>query len=431
MKQRAKDGLLRFIEQSPTTWHACASCSKELDKAGFSSLQESERWDLKAEGQYYLLRDGSSLCAFRLPKGTIKRCLILAAHTDSPSFTLKPNFEVIRNGTVLWGVSPYGSPLLQSWWNRECYLAGKVFYLDQEGKPQEALLDLRDTPVLMPQLAIHLEKEAVSKGVPFQKEGDCYVLAGSDLGSENHLVDLLKERLPIQQLLGHHLMLVPMQSPAFWGLNREGVSSYRLDNLASCHAIMEAFTDSSNVAEDCLSVIYFSDHEEVGSESYQGAASPMLEETLQRIFFKLAPDASIEDFYCMKSRSACFSLDVAHGYHPAQGNRSEPSHLLQLGKGVALKSSSQQRYTQHSALRTHLQSLALNHQLPLQEFIMRNDIPSGSTIGPILSSRVGIRTMDLGHPLLSMHSAREAISLHDHEVMITLLQKLLENPMIP
>lgn len=428
MDQKIND-FLAYINASPTPWHLCNTSADRLKSKGWIELLETEPWVLKPGSSYFLKKNGSALLGFRTPKSTPLKTCVFAAHTDSPALKLKPKPERIIDNMVAWGLSIYGGPLLQSWWNKELVPAGMISFLDKNKKMQNVLIKLDTCPLILAQLSIHLHEKPTHKGLAFHKENEAIALLGHPFNKkidESHFEAILKKELPIHTLISHDLFLVPKEGAGLWGFNQEGVAAYRLDNLASCHAILLPFLEKSTYSKDTLEVFYFSDHEEVGSSTAQGADSPFLLESLYRISDALKMPR--ESFYPFKAKSSCFSFDVAHAKHPGQPARTESYHNTLFGGGIALKTSALQRYAQDPELSAWLRHLCLKSKVPVQDFIMRNDVPSGSTIGPILASGTGIRTLDLGHPLLSMHASRELISCKDHLTIIKLITKILQNP---
>lgn len=421
MPNKTIQDLLKFLDSSPTAWHAVDSMKERLVAAGYQELSESESWKIVAGGRYYIVRQGSSLCAFQVPAETPIKAHIIGSHTDSPSFKLKPHAEFMRDEMCMLGVEVYGSPLLSSWLNRDLGIAGKVFYLDQKGNRKEALVRLDEHPVVIPQLALHLDRTVNDQGPKLNKQEHLSALIGM---RELSLQDLLKKQLKAQTILSSELFLFPVQPAAVIGFDNEFISAYRLDNLESVHASLNALIDHKKPHKNTLRCAIFWDHEEVGSGSSHGASSTFLPQVLERIFISLGHKR--EDYLRFISESFCISVDLAHAVHPGHAEKHDPQHRPMLGKGIVIKSNAQQRYATSAHSMATIVELCLKNRIPFQHFASRNDMPCGSTIGPLTATAMGISTVDIGCPQLSMHASREIVSSQDHLHLCTLLSAYFE-----
>lgn len=424
--------LMEFLDESPTAWHAVDNATSRLKKKGFEAISEKECWSLKPGGSYSVTRNGSSLCAFVLPKQLPKRIRLLASHTDSPSFKIKPQPEIRKHHAILLGVEIYGSPLLSSWFNRDLGIAGRVITRDRKGSIHETLVRLDQYPVTIPQLAIHLDREVNEKGPLINKQEHLNVLAALESSlppSLPYLETLLRENFDFEQLLGHDLFLYPLEKCRLLGYQNALLASYRIDSLASVFAALNALLHAPAPLDDEIKMIIFWDNEEVGSQTAEGAESPFFNQILDRIITSFS--GTREDYYCLLNRSTCISIDLAHALHPNYADKHDAQHQPFLGEGVVLKSNSQQRYATHARSGLPVQAAAGIKKLPLQKFVSRNDIPCGTTIGPLQASRTGISTVDIGCGQLSMHSCRELIACKDQLEMCVLLQELLQGPTWP
>lgn len=417
--------LINFIDASPTAWHAVATSRQRLQQAGFIELSEQHSWDIQPGQRYFVTRNGSSLCAFITPQNLPKQVRLFASHTDSPSFKLKPQPEIRKHRAILLGTEIYGSPLITSWLNRDLGIAGRVLYTDDERQIKESLVCLDRYPVIIPQLAIHLDREVNEKGLILNKQEHLYALAGLENSYQESipfLDSLLKEVIHFKQIIAHDLFLYPLEKAQFVGYQDTLLSAYRIDSLSSVHAALSALLNQADPLEDEIKMTIFWDNEEVGSQTAQGAHSPFFTQVLERILngFK----ATREDYFCLINRSTCISIDLAHALHPNYGDKHDPYHQPILGQGIILKSNAQQRYATSARSSLPIKIIAALKQIPLQTFVGRNDMPCGSTIGPLQASQTGMATIDIGCGQLSMHSCRELLACQDHIDMCLLLEEL-------
>ncbi len=415
-------GLIQFLESAPTSWHAVDLAQTLLQHAEFVRLHEEQRWQLKA-GHSYLVIRGGAIIAFRLPEQVISRLILLAAHTDSPALKVKPLGGMVKHGQKLLTLEPYGAPLLPSWLGRDLKLAGRI--LLKRGKEiVEELIETEDPIAFIPPLAFHLDREVETSGLKVHKQEHLVALLGlTDDEKCDPLQELLDNKVrPGDQIISFELMLLPHQPPALVGSSGEFVASYRLDNLVSSYAALETIAHSQN-SSDTLQMVALWDHEEIGSKSAVGASSPFLTEVLDRIGLHTKMD--LEDRYRMRRHSLCISIDMAHAVHPGHEKKFDPKHEPLLGKGVVLKESAAQKYSTDAAVAARLLDFCQRHQLPCQRFVPRGDTSSGSTVGPIIASELGIPTLDLGAPQLSMHGARELMATSDFDALLKLLSLLL------
>lgn len=433
MKSSAIIGdLIKFLDASPTAWHAVATARQRLQQAGFIKLSEQNAWEIQPGQRYFVTRNGSSLCAFITPKSFPKRLRLLASHTDSPSLKLKPQPEIRKHRAILLGVEVYGSPLLTSWLNRDLGIAGRVLYNDSHGHIKESLVRLDRYPVIIPQLAIHLDREVNDKGLIINKQEHLNALVGLESSFKDNsplLESLLSEVIHFEQMIAHDLFLYPLEKGELIGYRDSLLSAYRIDSLASVHAALTALIEHADPLEDEMKMIIFWDNEEVGSHTAQGANSPFFSQILERILNGL--EGTREDYFCLINRSTCISIDLAHALHPNYAEKHDPNHQPILGQGIVLKSNAQQRYATSARSSLPVKMAAALKQIPLQAFASRNDIPCGTTIGPIQASLSGMPTIDIGCSQLSMHSCRELMACQDHIDMCHLLGALLQTPHWP
>lgn len=415
-----------FLDASPTAWHAVKEIGNRLATSDFIFLEEEEKWELELGKKYFTVR-GGALCAFALPQKKPQRALIFASHTDSPSLKLKPLPGFQKENIVQFGVEVYGSPLLSSWLNRDLHLAGRIVVTNNSGEIEQRLVHLDDAIFFIPQLAIHLDREVNEKGLVLNRQEHLAPIVG--LCSEDlktpfaALEKLLRRHLSFRSLLSFELFLVPRETARFVGLDNEMLSSYRIDNLTGVHATLTALGMIEKPSRHQIQMGCFWDNEEIGSQSREGAASPLMSDILQRIGFHLKLDT--EELLLLKNHSLCVSVDMAHGLNPNYPNKQEPQHTPLLGKGIVIKYNADQKYASNALSAAVIIHTAQTLRLPYQSFVSRSDIRCGSTVGPIIAQDMGINTVDIGCPQLSMHSIREAIACQDYLDLIHLLFHLL------
>lgn len=427
-KTRLIEDLKLFLDESPTAWHAVDCMCRMLNENGFQELKEVDRWDIKYGGSYYIQRNRSSLCVFIVPNSTPQTLRLLASHTDSPSLKIKPKPEIRKQQTIQLGVEVYGAPLLTSWLNRDLGIAGRVITSDKQGKVVEELVRLDEDPLMIPQLAIHLDREVNEKGLLLNKQDHLNALAAINLNLEAHesyLERLLRKKIAFDKLIDFDLFLFPLEKSRLIGWEGELLASYRLDSLASVHAILQPFLKKSPPLENGIQMAIFWDNEEIGSHTAQGAESPFFNQSLERLLLALSVDR--EDYFRLLNQSICISVDLAHALHPSYPDKHDAQHQPLLGQGVVLKHNAQQRYATDGRSSLPIQIMADLKAIPIQKFVSRNDIPSGSTIGPLQACLTGMPTVDIGCGQLSMHSCREIIACQDHLWMCQLLESLLRD----
>ena len=415
------DDLLAFLRDSPTPFHAVAEGQRRLDAAGFARLEETARWDQLAPGAYQVTTTGTNLFALRIPEQRTQ-FRIIGAHTDSPNLRLKANPEYAAEGYAQLGVEVYGGALLNSWLDRDLGLAGRVLVRAEGGGLESRLVSIARPVLRIPQLAIHLDREVNDKGLVLNKQEHMAPVLGLVGGASGSLEVLISEAVGVarDRLVRTDLMLFDLTAPTLGGADGEFIFSARLDNLAMCHASLTAIIAAGvGVGVGAVSVVALFDHEEVGSDSAAGAGSAVLPRILER----LMPDR--EAFHQACARSSCISADMAHAVHPNYASRHEPRHKPQLNGGPVIKINAQQRYATTASTAELFAALCRAEAVPVQQYIHRTDLPCGSTIGPITSTLLGIATVDVGNPMLSMHSAREMAGSQDPERMTRVLTRYL------
>jgi aspartyl aminopeptidase len=418
--------LLAFLGESPTPFHATASAASRLEAAGFRAIAETDDWSALAAGRYTFAHGGSSVLAFVVPDGKrVRGFRIVGAHTDSPNLRLKPTPEYKKEGYAQLGVEVYGGVLLNSWLDRDLSLAGRVFVKGPPGstKVETRLVRFTKPMLRVAQLAIHLDRDVNDKGVVLNKQEHLAPIFGLERADAKDLRTMLAEELGVipDRIAGSDLMLYDVVAPTLGGRDGELIFSARLDNLAMSHAAIHALVEAAPgaAAGDLVPVAALFDHEEVGSETAYGAHSGALPRALERIV--LGCGGSREDYHRALAGSLCVSADMAHAVHPNYESRHESRHKPVLNGGPVIKINSQQRYATSGATAALFRDLCAQAEAPVQLYAHRTDLPCGSTIGPIASTLLGIRTVDVGNPMLSMHSIRELGGAKDPEMMTRVL----------
>jgi aspartyl aminopeptidase len=409
-KSSTLNRLIDFLNASPTPFHAVKQMKNRLLDAGFQALDEKDSWVLTAGGRYFITRNDSSIIAWQIPK---KRLLaesgfrMVGAHTDSPCLRIKPNPELHKLGYFQLGVEVYGGALLGPWFDRDLSIAGRVSFVNDQGSLANALINFTRPVAIIPSLAIHLDREANS-GRTINAQTFLPPLLGQ-AETKPDFRALLKEQLEnadekVSSVLDYELSLYDTQSAALIGLQQEFLASARLDNLLSCFMGLEALLQCDS---DEGVLLVCTDHEEVGSMSAAGAQGPMLEHLFERI------QADSESRNRMLARSMMISADNAHGIHPNFSDKHDANHGPVLNKGPVIKLNANQRYATTDITSSLFRMLAALDNVPVQEFVVRSDMACGSTIGPITSAEIGVRTIDIGVPQLAMHSIRELAGTDD------------------
>lgn len=435
--------LLNYLNESWTQFHATAEAKRQLIAAGFHKLNENEEWDLKPGGRYFFTRNMSSLVAFavgekyRFGNGFH----VIAAHTDSPCLKLKPISASSKPGYLMVNVQTYGGGLWHTWFDRDLSVAGRVIVRSDDGSFIHRLVKVKRPLLRVPTLAIHLDRtvnqdgfkpnlethlvpllSTKSKEVPDLKEED-----SSSFSTPSHhaqLLEVLSEELEcgIDDIVTVELNVCDTQPSCLGGVNNEFIFSGRLDNLASSFCALRALIDSTLSpgdlsSEQSIRMVALFDNEEVGSNSIQGAGAPTMFQAMRRIVSCLADENVGEGAIDRAIRqSFLVSADMAHGVHPNFMDKHEENHRPEMQKGLVIKHNANQRYATSGITAFLFKEVAKLHDLPIQEFVVRNDMGCGSTIGPILATGVGIRTVDCGIAQLSMHSVREICGKEDIDI---------------
>ncbi|MGO1462713.1 MAG: M18 family aminopeptidase [Marinobacter sp.] len=415
--------LLKFLNASPTPWHAVATMKQQLDAAGFEALDEKEDWSLEPGHGYYVVRNGSSIVAFRtgVQDATASGIRMVGAHTDSPCLKVKPNPELRRKGFFQLGVEVYGGVLMNPWFDRDLSLAGRVTFLDGSNRVNDTLIDFHKPIAFIPSLAIHLDREA-NTGRTVNPQTDLppvlMQVAEGDTTSFDDLIKLQAARqsgAKVHKVLGYELGFYDAQEAGFVGLRDEFIASARLDNLLSCYIGLQALLNTSG---DEAALLVCNDHEEVGSVSSEGAQGPFLISVLDR-WCGAGKAKAI-------ARSMMISADNAHGVHPNYMDKHDENHGPILNQGPVIKVNHNQRYATNSRSAAVYRHISDELGLPHQTFVVRSDMACGSTIGPLTAASLGVTTLDIGVPQFGMHSIRELIGTEDGFTLYRVLAEFMQ-----
>lgn len=423
----AKD-LIDFIDKSPCAFYAVDEMKKRLNDAGFTKLDEGEKWKLEKGKKYYVTRNDSAIVAFKMGKKEVADAgfKIVGSHSDSPTFKIKPNPEIkVKNRYLKLNTEVYGGPILSTWFDRALSVAGRVTLASKDPfAPKTMLLNIDKDLMVIPNLCIHMNRE-VNSGYSFNAQVDTLPLMGmveEKLSSEGFLLNMIAQELNVKKedILDFELYLYDREKGKIVGMNDEFIHSGRLDNLAMAHVSMEALIGSE--VGDTTDVIVVNDNEEVGSMSKQGANSPFLKNVLKRIAY-CSSKGDEEAYYRALSKSFLVSADLAHALHPNYTEKHDPTNQPLLNEGVVLKISARQSYTSDAFSIGVFESICKRANEKYQKFVNRSDSRGGSTIGPITTTQIDVNSLDIGTPILAMHSVRELGGVDDHIGLFNILKE--------
>lgn len=423
--EHAKD-LIDFIYDSPSPYHVTNSIKIVLIKKGFSELFLTEKWQIKKGGKYFVCQNNTSLFAFIVGFGEIEESgfKIVAAHSDSPTFKIKPSPEIsVENKYIKFNTETYGGPILSTWLDRPLSIAGRV---SVKGKsimnPIAHFVNIKRPILIIPNLPIHFNR-TVNDGVALNKQIDMLptaALINGELNKELLLANLISEEIniPVEDILEVDLNLYDFTKGSIIGLNNEFISSGKLDDLAMVHAGLSAIVDSSESNSTKILAIF--DNEEVGSRSKQGAGSPILKDILKRITG--IQDKNEEAHQRAIYHSFMVSADMAHALHPNHPDKHDPITRPVINGGPVIKIEGNQKYTTDSNSCAVFEMICKEASIPYQKFVNRSDMIGGGTLGNVSASQLAIRSVDVGNPMWAMHSIRETSGVDDHTYMTKALK---------
>lgn len=422
MENSYASSLLKFLDNSPCNFFAVDTISHELENHGFTKLSLSDEWKLEKGGKYYTTKNDSAIFAFTI--GEKPMCdlgvKIITAHSDSPCFRIKPN-PIIKseNGIIKLNTEVYGGPILYTWFDRPLSVAGRVILRGDDAlHPVTRLLRINRPILIIPHLAIHFNR-AVNEGNPLSKQKDMLPIiarVNDAAEADNLLLNLVATELGVNigDILDFDLMLYDCEKATFVGINNEFVSSGRIDDLSMAHAAITAVVEGTDTNATKVAAIF--DNEETGSGTKQGAASPVLSNILLRINAAFGGNES--DFCRAMSKSFMISADNAHAFHPNYAEKYDPTNHPFLGGGPVIKINANCKYMTDAHSAAIFRSLCEEAGSPYQYFVNHSDVAGGSTLGNILTSQIDIEGVDVGNPILAMHSVRETGSADDHNNMV-------------
>ena len=410
--------LLNFLNDSPTCFHAISNMRKELKEKGFTELFEGSSWNLEENKNYFVVRNESSIIAFKIPENKdFTGFMISASHSDSPCFKVKENPEIISNGIVKLNVEKYGGMLINPWFDRPLSVAGRLI-IKEDGLFTTRLVNVDEPFLVIPNVAIHMNRKA-NDGYTFNVQTDLLPVYGEEETAKGTFIKTMAEQAGLKEedILGHDLFVYPYGKGTLWGKDKAFLSSPRLDDLQCAFACLQGFISAK--ASTSVPVFACFDNEEVGSGTKQGADSTFLEDTLNRISAACNKDS--EGFYRAIASSFMVSADNAHAIHPNHGELTDPTNKPQMNKGVVIKYNANQKYTTDAVSASILKDICQGAKVPVQEFVNRSDMPGGSTLGNLSNAHVSLNAADIGLAQLAMHSTYETCGSKDTAYLCQLM----------
>ena len=420
MENTAARKLIAFIENSPTCFHAVDTICRELE--GFTRLRECDKWQLKPGGRYYVTRNRSSLIAFTLPEGEVSAFQLVSSHSDSPTFKLKENAEVIVRGKyVQLDTERYGGMIMSTWFDRPLSIAGRIVVRGEKGV-RTVLVNLDRDTVMIPNVAIHMNRQ-VNDGYKYNAATDMFPLWGS-IDAKDTFKARIAEAAGVEEkdIIGTDLYLYNRMPGRIWGDRQEYVSIGRLDDLECVFSSVEAFKNAKQGKHANVCCVF--DNEEAGSSTKQGANSTFLSDVLRRIMMSLGHTE--EEYMAALASSFMLSADNAHATHPNHPEFADAQNQAFMNEGIVIKFNANQKYTTDGVSEAVFHDICDKAGVPVQHFANRSDMAGGSTLGNISTAHVSINTLDIGLAQLAMHSSYETAGVKDVEYMIKGMQAFYE-----
>lgn len=416
MCEQSINGLSKFLKNSPTAFHAVDTMSKMLKNEGYTYLSETDAWEIVPGGKYYTTRNQSSLIAFSVSENLEDYSFrITASHSDSPTFKIKENAELlVQKHYAKLNTEGYGGMLCSTWFDRPLSIAGRV--LIQSGDSIEARLIKIDRDLcIIPSLAIHMDRNA-NDGHTFNKQVDMLPLIGGEAFTEGAINELIADELGLEanQIVGRDLYLYNRMEPTVWGANKEYFSAAQLDDLQCAYATLTGFIEA--VPKAGVNVFACFDNEEVGSGTKQGASSTFLSDALKRL--NTALGKTEEDYLKAVAQSFMVSCDNAHAVHPNYPDKTDQNNCAYLNEGIVIKSHAGQKYTSDGVSVALFKAICKKAEVPVQFFANRSDMAGGSTLGNLAMTQVSLNAVDIGLPQLAMHSSYETSGVKDTQYLI-------------
>lgn len=409
--------LFELLRESVSPYHTVLAAKKRLEEAGFQQLFLKDSWALQPKGKYYVIHRDSAMFAFTIGVDQEREVpvRIAAAHTDFPGLSIKADPEMHRHGYVQLNVEVYGGAILNTWLDRPLSAAGKVALRSANPmRPDIRFVDLKEPFCTIPNLAIHMNRE-INKGVELNRQVDMLPIAGleKNLKDENRFVNYLAEYLGVNasEILDFDLYLYSTQPPVYTGMEQEMIAAPHLDNTTSVQALLDGIIQTEPVHGINLAAMF--DHEEIGSRTPQGAGSIQMRKLLEKVLKSLPQPESEDVLY----DSMMLSVDVAHGIHPNHPEKADPVLMPKLGRGFCIKEACAQSYATDCRAVAVVQQICDQEKIPYQKYANRSNIPGGGTLGVIASAFLPIPIVDIGIPLLAMHSSCELMGTADMKAL--------------
>ncbi|MDE5715521.1 MAG: M18 family aminopeptidase [Anaeroplasmataceae bacterium] len=413
------NNFLKFIEETPTAFHAAKKIKEILIQHGFQELLEHQEWNLKKGGKYFIGRNMSSVLAFVIPNGEVKGFNITAAHLDSPTFKLKPNFCLERGNYQSFNVEVYGSPIFSTWMDRPLGVAGRVI-VNEKNQIVSKLVNLRQGIAMIPNMPIHYNRDA-NKGIELNPQVDMLPLFQDKTIGNKDLYDMISKELKIKKedIVSSDLYLTNLDRGMLVGVNQEFIMAPQIDNLECSYGLLCALLESN--PSEAINVCMLFDNEEIGSSTIQGADGTMLEVSLRRIC--LALSKTEEEYYQMLANSFMVSADNAQGYHPNHPEKYDKTNACYLNQGIVIKNAARGSYSTDGMSSAYFQHICQRVNVNVQKNTNRSDILGGSTLGAISLRHVSIPSVDIGLAQLAMHSAYETAGSLDLKDLIKAIKE--------